>query len=112
MAASSHQSGEVAASAAAVTDVLDHLTVATHQVHSAIARRGLVGGAADARAIGAGCGHGQLCAAPCAPGSPSRAAPPRSRSNPSSAPAPRSPGPAHRGVADSPGYSTARSATR
>jgi hypothetical protein len=43
MAASSHQSGEVAASAAAVTDVLDHLTVATHQVHSAIARRGLVG---------------------------------------------------------------------
>jgi pimeloyl-ACP methyl ester carboxylesterase len=43
MAASSHQSGEVAASVAAVTDVLDHLTVTTHQVHSAIARRGLVG---------------------------------------------------------------------
>jgi hypothetical protein len=43
MAASSHQSGEVAASVAAVTDVLDDLTVATHQVHSAIARRGLVG---------------------------------------------------------------------
>jgi hypothetical protein len=29
MAASSHQSGEVAASVAAVTDVLDHLTVTT-----------------------------------------------------------------------------------
>jgi hypothetical protein len=43
MADSSHQSGEVAASVAAVTDVLDHLTVATHQVHSAIARRGFVG---------------------------------------------------------------------
>jgi hypothetical protein len=43
MAASSHQSGEVAASVAAVTDVLDHLNVTTHQVHSAIARRGLVG---------------------------------------------------------------------
>jgi hypothetical protein len=36
MADSSHQSGEVAASVAAVTDVLDHLTVTTHQVHSAM----------------------------------------------------------------------------
>jgi hypothetical protein len=43
MAASSHQSGEVAASVAAVTDVLDHLTVTTHQVHRAIARGGLIG---------------------------------------------------------------------
>ena len=43
MAASSHQSGEVAASVEAVTDVLDHLTATTHQVHRAIARRGLVG---------------------------------------------------------------------
>jgi hypothetical protein len=43
MAASSHQSGEVAASVEAVTDVLGHLTVTTHQVHRAIARRGLGG---------------------------------------------------------------------
>jgi hypothetical protein len=39
MAASSHQSGEVAASVEVVTDVLDHLTVTTHQVHRAIAVR-------------------------------------------------------------------------
>lgn len=43
MAASSHRSGEVAASVEAVTNVLDHLTATTHQVHRAIARRGLVG---------------------------------------------------------------------
>jgi len=43
MAASSHQSGEVAASVEAVTDVLDHLAVTTQQVHRAIARGGLGG---------------------------------------------------------------------
>jgi hypothetical protein len=41
MAASSHQSAEVAASVEALTDVLDHLTVTAHQVHRAITRRGL-----------------------------------------------------------------------
>jgi pimeloyl-ACP methyl ester carboxylesterase len=42
-AAGSPRSGEVAASVEAVTDVLDHLTVTTHQVHHAIARRGIGG---------------------------------------------------------------------
>lgn len=43
MAARSHQSGEVAASVEAVTDILDHLTVTIDQVHRAIARGGLIG---------------------------------------------------------------------
>jgi hypothetical protein len=41
MAASSPRSSEVTASVEAVTDTLDHLTVTTHQVHRAIARRAL-----------------------------------------------------------------------
>jgi hypothetical protein len=43
MTASSPRSGEVSASVEAVTDVLDHLTVTTQQVHHAIARRGFGG---------------------------------------------------------------------